>query len=379
MKQILAITLALSAVGAVARSPYAAEVYEYRPAPGQFVNTRPAYTDGDTEADMCRKALASIGGVSAEAVTLGSFGGYITLGFDHTVENVAGQPDFVVLGNAFFDSKALKGEGGSCEPGVVMVSRDVNGNGKPDDPWYEILGTATGTTASYTVTYHRPADGHSPVVSDPAGAYDDDEYIGWTASDGTSGHMPHLIVNPQPYYPQWVSGPTITLSGRRLPDNAVQEQHGRFKEWVAYPVGEGYADCWPNDDSRAGIDIGRAVDADGHAANLPGIDFVRVYTGVHQQAGALGEISTEVCGMVDLHLAAGIDEPGADVAPVAFFAGDELRVLGLASGARVDVYDMSGCLRVSATARGGADSFAAPLPSGVYILRVGTATLKAVK
>lgn len=361
-----------------AASPYVAEVYEYCPAPGQFVNRMPVYAEGDTHADMCRKALDAIAGTAGGMVSLGSFGGYITMGFDHTVDNVAGQADFAVLGNAFFDSKALAGEGGSCEPGIIMVSRDVNGNGLPDDPWYEILGTATGTTPGYTVTYHRPDPGHKPSVSDPASGYDDDEYIRWTASGGASGYMPHLIINPGDYYPQWAAEATLSFTGRRIADNTVLEQHGRFKEWVGYPAGLGYADCWPNDDSRAGIDIGRAVDADGRPANLDGIDFVRVYTAVHQQAGALGEISTEVCGMVDLHLAAGIAEPEA-VAARAFFAGDRLRVLGARAGSLIEIYDISGRLRHTALADGAVDDIDVHLPAGIYLVRFGTHTIRAAK
>ncbi|MGN0217270.1 MAG: cell surface protein, partial [Bacteroidaceae bacterium] len=37
-------------------SPYTARVYEYRPAPGQFVNTMPFYETGDTEETMRQKA-----------------------------------------------------------------------------------------------------------------------------------------------------------------------------------------------------------------------------------------------------------------------------------------------------------------------------------
>ena len=36
----------------VAYSPYITKVYEYRPAPGQFVNELPKYTEGDTEESM---------------------------------------------------------------------------------------------------------------------------------------------------------------------------------------------------------------------------------------------------------------------------------------------------------------------------------------
>lgn len=35
-------------------------------------------------------------------ISLGSYGGYVIFGFDHTVINVQGQKDFRVLGNAFY-------------------------------------------------------------------------------------------------------------------------------------------------------------------------------------------------------------------------------------------------------------------------------------
>ena len=41
----------------VAYSKYITEVYEYRPAPGQFVNELPKYKEGDTEDTMLKKVL----------------------------------------------------------------------------------------------------------------------------------------------------------------------------------------------------------------------------------------------------------------------------------------------------------------------------------
>lgn len=34
-------------------------------------------------------------------ISLGGFGGYVVVGFDHTITNVTGKRDFRVLGNAF--------------------------------------------------------------------------------------------------------------------------------------------------------------------------------------------------------------------------------------------------------------------------------------
>ena len=49
--------------------------------------------------------------------------------------------------------------GGSAEPGIVFVSKDANGNGKPDDEWYELKGSEYGKdteTREYEITYYRP-------------------------------------------------------------------------------------------------------------------------------------------------------------------------------------------------------------------------------
>lgn len=148
----------------VAYSRYITEVYEYRPAPGQFVNIMPLYEEGDTEEDMCRKARESISGTNDIMISLGGYGGYVTFGFDHTVVNVPGQKDFKILGNAFYadanPNPSAPDSGGSCEPGIVMVSIDQNNNGLPDDEWYELAGSEyhkPETRHGFQITYTRPA------------------------------------------------------------------------------------------------------------------------------------------------------------------------------------------------------------------------------
>lgn len=117
-------------------SPYVAKVFDYRPAAGQYVNVIPEYEEGDTQEDMNRKALEAICGDADGMISLGGFGGYVVVGFDHTVENKAGLCDFRVLGNAFYATG--QSEYGNSEPGVIQVSCDTNRNGQPDDAWYEI-------------------------------------------------------------------------------------------------------------------------------------------------------------------------------------------------------------------------------------------------
>ncbi|MBQ7698276.1 MAG: cell surface protein, partial [Paludibacteraceae bacterium] len=122
-------------------TPYLTRVFEYRPAPGQFINTIPTWEAGDTAEDMAQKAQDALADNEGGMVSLGSWGGYIVFGFDHEIINVPGAYDLKILGNATYamsnpnDTTAL---GGSSEPGVVMVSRDDNGNGLPDDKWYEL-------------------------------------------------------------------------------------------------------------------------------------------------------------------------------------------------------------------------------------------------
>ena len=103
-------------------SSYIANVFDYLPAPGQFVNKMPVYEEGDTHEDMVAKVAEKITGENSGFITLGGWGGYVTFGFDHTIVNVAGKQNFRIEGNGFTNSS---------EPGIVMVSYDANGNGEP--------------------------------------------------------------------------------------------------------------------------------------------------------------------------------------------------------------------------------------------------------
>ena len=123
----------------VAYSPYIAKVLEYNPAPGQFVNTMPQYEVGDTYATMLQKVEESIAGTNRSLISLGAWGGYVTFAFDHSVVNTPNQSDFLIEGNSFYASATSKG--GSSEPGIVMVSIDINQNGLPDEPFYQLAGS----------------------------------------------------------------------------------------------------------------------------------------------------------------------------------------------------------------------------------------------
>ncbi|MNY33231.1 hypothetical protein D3C86_1674990 [compost metagenome] len=91
------------------------------------------------------------------------------------------------------------------------------------------------------------------------------------------------------------------MSGTKIADNYV-DQSGTGTFWVGKSYAFGYADNAPNNDEASNIDISWAVDKNGKYVQLPGIDFVKVYTATNQEAGWLGEISTEVAGAYNLFL-----------------------------------------------------------------------------
>ncbi|MDR1603121.1 MAG: Ig-like domain-containing protein [Tannerella sp.] len=310
-------------LAAQSQSPYISKVYDFMPAPGQFVNEMPAYAPGDTQEDMNRKVEETIAGANHNEgmITLGGFGGYIVFGFDHEVTNEPGRYDFRILGNAFYADANPNGdtsrEGGSCEPGIVMVSRDVNGNGLPDDPWYELAGSDyhhPATIHNYRITYYKPDENK---VRDPDPNYpaiNDRTYIRWTTNGHGDGYLFRNIYHTQSYYPRWTGGETLSFEGTKLADNYVDES-GKGSYYVQYASHWGYADNHPNADGRSGFNIEWAVDAGGNPVALPGIHFVKVYTAVNQYCGWLGETSTEIAGAEDLHLT------GRDAAVPVFVSG----------------------------------------------------------
>lgn len=363
MKQLLPlIFVAFAARAAAQGSPGISRVFEYRPAPGQFVNQLPRWSEGDTADSMAVKAERSLAG--GGMITLGAWGGYVVFGFDHKVENREGKLDFQVLGNAFFadsnPNQSASRRGGSSEPGIIMVSEDANGNGLPDDEWYEIAGSEyrkAETRHGYRAVYARPAPDHAATPDSSYRFITDSTYIRWTDNRGGAGYVCKNSFHTQNYYPNWVGEDTMAFTGTRLADNYVDES-GNGTYYVQYCYGYGYADNVPNTDSLSKVSIDWAVDADGMPVHLDGINFVKVYTGVNQYCGWLGESSTEIAGAVDLHLAGGdIDDPTLGIVQPTREA--------VGSG-RVEVYSLQG-VRVTH-----------PAPGQIYIVRKGGMARKTI-
>ena len=140
---LTAFVLALVVTINAQNKPYITKIYDFVPAPGQFINNTPYVEEPVSKDSILTLVAECICGyeksngkvVVADAlISLGSFGGYVVFGFDHPVVNVKGEYDMQIFGNAI-QSNQHPILGGSSESGIVMVSRDVNGNGVPDDPW----------------------------------------------------------------------------------------------------------------------------------------------------------------------------------------------------------------------------------------------------
>ncbi len=271
-----------------ASSPFSNKVFEFLPAPGQFVDETgsPATL---TEANAWAEERLK----SRRYVSLGAFGGYIIVGFDHSVPASETSYDLVIEGNAF-----LSDEGGSNEPGIVWVMQDVNGNGLPDDEWYELRGCEydnKATRQNTYVTYFRPA---GPGMN-----------VEWTDADGKRGEvtfLSDLFDKDRVYFPAWITASSYTLYGTMIPARNTYDPSTGF--WHNAPYGWGYADNIGSDEIKEGDSYGQyngfkfsnAVFADGTPVDLEYVDFVKVQTGVQAQSGPVGEISTEVLSFRDM-------------------------------------------------------------------------------
>lgn len=239
-------------------------VYEYVPAPGQFINENMPDMSPTEAARWAEGRIAD-----GEFVSLGGFGGYIIVGFPHSIG------DFKIKGNAFSNAG-----GASNEPGIVYVMQDINGNGLPDDEWYELRASETDaetTVADYAVTYYRPQSPGSPVK--------------WIDNFGVEGEIAYMAAfhKQDYYYPSWISDDSYTLRGTKV---AVRAERNEAGQWFTYALDGGYADNMG--DNNDTFYISDAMFADQTPADLMYIDFIKIQTGATGQCGILGEISTEV-------------------------------------------------------------------------------------
>ena len=271
---------------AAAQQRYATNVFDFKPAPGQFTNSGLATPDA---------ATGVLGASDWGMVSLGGFGGYIVVGFNGPVVNDPQNPygvDFTISGNAFSNWS---------EPGAVMVMKDENKNGLPDDTWYELAGSEYYFSRSkpVAVTYFNP---NYTVGRD----------VPWEIEGGRNGAIRTNEFYHQQYYPQPDIFKNVGATQERYTGTLINSLVNRSNPTyiTSGSLAFGYADNKGNnptphvptnpyqDDDRGassdGFDIAWAVDANGNSVVLDQIDFVKIYNAAQEDAGWLGESSTEI-------------------------------------------------------------------------------------
>jgi len=273
---------------------FVTKIFDFLPAPGQYTNAEFIGTP---------EAANSIVGTNKGMVSLGAYGGSITVYFENGIQNDSANPygvDFTIYGNPTQTWS---------EPGIIQVMKDENHNGLPDDTCYEIAGSDhywDSTMSNYEVIYLN--SGLNTATD-----------IHWTDNQGNSGIIPENTFHQQTYYPKAQLFPVVSAGQYTLKGTKITGQIDLSNPGVvnSYRRTFGYADntpvlsftekmpdnpYTPDIEGSGGdaIDIGWAVDSNRNPVSLDEIHFIRIYTGMNTLAGWLGEISTEITGIRDV-------------------------------------------------------------------------------
>lgn len=332
----------------------------YLPAAGQFMNegANGSGWGGPFTATNSNKLKGLVEGYVTTGVSLGAFGGYVVLDFGVPAKDEAGNVtggiyndpdnaygvDFILYGNAM---------GTWAEPGCVQVSLD-------GENWYDLAGSlhyrpettdkgyaiwdysttythpeaaeseetgANGVAVPYASTYKlRPTSEAKPENGTvDINAWHKHSYFPlynnyFVALNGLSTSLNGLVppltgLNLESFGSYKAKGDTpaeLTLKGVKL---VVPKTTSGGNSTAPDDFLFGYVDCHPNgtlstvqvnpyttgrtsNDNSNGdpMDLSWAVDENGTPVELDSVRYVRVYTGVMQMNGMMGESSTEVLG-----------------------------------------------------------------------------------
>jgi len=306
---LLAISLACSAP-ALHAGDFADSVISYNPAPGQFIN--------NTNYNNPARALgAPIGGGTiapdnSKLVSLGGFGGSITLKFSSTVLDDPCNPfglDAIVYGNATFVGNNPNRRFAECA--IIEISRDTNANGLADDPWYLIPGSHIINPAAQIESLAWDNDPGTPTP--PAN-------LSWYPAGAPSTFITTSFALPALFDVQILenpNGPAATLEGVRNyadhtptlilgdlnADNIVDAPPGSItpEEFYTSPDNPWIVGITHASGGGDAFDIAWAIDPlTNLPANLKGFDFIRITNGINFIGGAIGEISAEIAAIADV-------------------------------------------------------------------------------
>ncbi len=315
---LLAVSVGGAAVAlAIAQPPFAAGVVAFQPAPGQFVNS-PLHNDS-------AKALGRpfAGGYqdpgNSSLVSLGGFGGSITLRFASTVMDDPANPfglDAIVFGNAFFVLNNANRHWAEC--GHIEISRDSNANGLADDAWFLIPGSHITNLAPAEIGGQYESQTWDSDVDDPTFPPDDELWLPAWADDlwtTRAWRLPPAIfetfVVQNPNGPSAAGeaiwgyadfAPTLKL-GDLNGDNVIDDPNYPADVFYARPDNPFRVGITPGSGGGDAFDIAWAVDpSTGQPAGLTGFDFIRITTSANRAVFSppLGELSTEVDAVADV-------------------------------------------------------------------------------
>ncbi|MEM0915183.1 MAG: GC-type dockerin domain-anchored protein [Planctomycetota bacterium] len=249
---------------AASAQPFATEVVDYSPAPGQFV-TNPDFNDPN------RALGPPVGGGplapnNTSLVSLGGVGGFITLKMPRTViddpRNRLGL-DAIVFGNAFYVSGDPTRR--FAEPGLIEIALDANTNGIADDPFFPIAGS-DGTTIPF------PPNLNGPILEPPPGFPPDTDFIFGYADATPTSELPGGD-DPARFY--------------TIPDDPNLIDIDALTDGTLTAGGDAFDIAWA------------VIPGTTTPANLTGFDFIRITTGPDVPAGIFGEVSTEIDAVAD--------------------------------------------------------------------------------
>ena len=290
-------------------SPFAAEVIEFAPAPGQLAKVE-AFNDP-------RKALGSPTGGGTEeghdesVVTVGGFGGSITLKFDHVVEddplNWHGM-DAIVFGNTFWVDNESNRHWAECA--TIEIALDTDGNGRidEDEGWYLIPGSHITDPSQQYATQTWDND---PYTATPP------ELLSWVPLGYSGTWTTGAFELPPDLFAQWivenpslhddVEGiygyaeytPTLVL-GDMDADNIVDDPSATPETFYIVPDDPLTVGITPGSGGGDSFDIAWAIDPEtGLPAELPGFDFIRIANPTNAILGPFGEKSPEIDAVAD--------------------------------------------------------------------------------